>query len=180
MELLNIKQRIAVDQTINGENILITGPAGTGKSYTIKYIIELLNSNKKNVGLTATTGTAAFIIGGQTIHSFMGLGICDSSLADIFINIKKHSSIYKRLVELDVLIIDEVSMLDTLLFEKISDILCYIKSHSQNDIELLNKPFGGIQIILIGDFCQLAPVNGIYCFLSKLWETANIKVILLE
>ena len=180
MDLLNEKQRFAIEQTINGENILITGPAGTGKSYTIKFIIELLHTNKKNIGLTATTGTAAFIIGGQTIHSFMGLGITDSSLADIFINIKKHSSIYKRLVELDVLIIDEVSMLDTLLFEKISDILCYIKSHSQNDIELLNKPFGGIQIILIGDFCQLAPVNGIYCFLSKLWETANIKVILLE
>lgn len=180
MDLLNEKQRFAIEQTINGENILITGPAGTGKSYTIKFIIELLHTNKKNIGLTATTGTAAFIIGGQTIHSFMGLGITDSSLANIFINIKKHSSIYKRLVELDVLIIDEVSMLDTLLFEKISDILCYIKSHSQNDIELLNKPFGGIQIILIGDFCQLAPVNGIYCFLSKLWETANIKVILLE
>jgi ATP-dependent DNA helicase PIF1 len=180
MDLLNEKQRFAIEQTINGENVLITGPAGTGKSYTIKFIIELLHTNKKNIGLTATTGTAAFIIGGQTIHSFMGLGITDSSLADIFINIKKHSSIYKRLVELDVLIIDEVSMLDTLLFEKISDILCYIKSHSQNDIELLNKPFGGIQIILIGDFCQLAPVNGIYCFLSKLWETANIKVILLE
>jgi ATP-dependent DNA helicase PIF1 len=180
MELLNSKQRLAVDQILNGENILITGPAGTGKSYTIKHIIELLNNNKKNVGLTATTGTAAFIIGGQTIHSFLGLGINDSSLADIFINIKKHSNIYKRLVELDVLIIDEVSMLDTILFEKISDIFCYIKSHSLKDIELLKKPFGGIQIILIGDFCQLAPVNGIYCFLSKLWETANIKVILLD
>jgi len=180
MDLLNEKQRLAVEQTINGENILITGPAGTGKSYAIKFIIELLHNNKKNIGLTATTGTAAFIIGGQTIHSFMGLGITDSSLADIFINIKKHSNIYKRLVELDVLIIDEVSMLDTLLFEKISDILCYIKSHSQNDIELLKKPFGGIQIILIGDFCQLAPVNGIYCFLSKLWETANIKIVLLD
>jgi ATP-dependent DNA helicase PIF1 len=180
MELLNSKQRLAVDQTLNGENILITGPAGTGKSYTIKYIIELLNNNKKNVGLTATTGTAAFIIGGQTIHSFLGLGINNSSLADIFINIKKHSNIYKRLVELDVLIIDEVSMLDTILFEKISDIFCYIKSHNFKDIELLKKPFGGIQIILIGDFCQLAPVNGIYCFLSKLWKAANIKVILLD
>jgi ATP-dependent DNA helicase PIF1 len=45
---------------------------------------------------------------------------------------------------------------------------------------LLNKPFGGVQIILIGDFCQLAPVNGFYCFLSKLWEAANIKVVLLD
>ena len=180
MDLLNNKQQFAVDQTINGENILITGPAGTGKSYTIKYIIELLKDNNKNIGLTATTGTAAFIIGGQTLHSFMGVGLCDGSLADIFITIKKNASIYKRLVELDVLIIDEVSMLDSVLFEKISDIFCYIKSYSLKDKELLNKPFGGIQIILIGDFCQLAPVNGIYCFLSKLWETANIKVVLLD
>ena len=180
MDLLNNKQLYAVEQTIKGENILITGPAGTGKSYTIKYIIELLKADNKNIGLTATTGTAAFIIGGQTIHSFMGLGICDGSIADIFIKIKKQSNIYKRLAELDVLIIDEVSMLDSVLFEKISDIFCYIKSNSLKDTELLNKPFGGIQIILIGDFCQLAPVNGIYCFLSKLWKDANINVILLE
>ena len=180
MDLLNNKQHLAVEQTIKGENILITGPAGTGKSYTIKYIIELLRADNKNVGLTATTGTAAFIIGGQTIHSFMGLGICDGSIADIFIKIRNRPNIYKRLAELDVLIIDEVSMLDTVLFEKISDIFCYIKSNSLKNTELLNKPFGGIQIILIGDFCQLAPVNGIYCFLSKLWQTANIKVVLLE
>jgi len=180
MSLLNNKQQFALDQTINGENILITGPAGTGKSYTIKHIIELLQGNGKKIGLTATTGTAAFIIGGQTIHSFMGLGIDNSSIAEIFIKIKNRSNIYKTLAELDVLIIDEVSMLDTILFEKISEILCYVKSHSLKDTELLNKPFGGIQIILIGDFCQLAPVNGIYCFLSKLWERANIKVVLLE
>jgi ATP-dependent DNA helicase PIF1 len=71
-------------------------------------------------------------------------------------------------------------MLDSLLFEKISHLLCYIKSHSLKDAELLNKPFGGIQVIFIGDFCQLAPVNGTYCFLSKLWKEANIKVVLLE
>jgi ATP-dependent DNA helicase PIF1 len=177
---LNTKQKFAVEQTINGENILITGPAGTGKSFTIKYIIDLLIANKKNVGLTATTGTAAFIIGGQTIHSFMGMGIGEESVADIFIKIKKRASIYRTLVELDVLIIDEVSMLDSLLFGKISDILCYVKSHGLKDPELLNKPFGGIQIILIGDFCQLAPVNGIYCFLSKLWKVANVKVIMLD
>jgi len=180
MSLLNNKQQFAVDQTINGENILITGPAGTGKSYTIKYIIELLKENNKNIGLTATTGTAAFIIGGQTLHSFMGLGLCDGSLADIFINIKKNKSIYKKLAELDVLIIDEVSMLDSVLFDKISDIFSYIKSYSLNDQELLHKPFGGVQIILIGDFCQLAPVNGFYCFLSKMWKQANIKTVLLE
>ena len=179
-ETLNDKQRFAVEQTMKGENILITGPAGTGKSYTIKHIIELLKANKKNVGLTATTGTAAFIIGGQTIHSFMGLGIGNETIAELFIKIKNRSNIYRTLIELDVLIIDEVSMLDSLLFEKISLLLCYIKSHSFKDAELLNKPFGGIQVIFIGDFCQLAPVNGTYCFLSKLWKDANIKVILLE
>jgi len=177
---LNAKQQLAVSQTMNGDNILLTGPAGTGKSFTIKYIIELLKANNKNVGLTATTGTAAFIIGGQTIHSYMGMGIGEESIADIFIKIKKKASIYRTLVELDVLIIDEVSMLDAALLEKISGILCYVKSHSLKDIGLLNKPFGGIQVIFIGDFCQLAPVKGFYCFLSKLWIDANIKVIMLD
>ena len=177
---LNAKQQLAVAQTMNGDNILLTGPAGTGKSFTIKYIIELLKANNKNVGLTATTGTAAFIIGGQTIHSYMGMGIGEESTADIFIKIKKKAGIYRTLVELDVLIIDEVSMLDAALLEKISSILCYVKSHSLKDTGLLNKPFGGIQVIFIGDFCQLAPVKGFYCFLSKLWIEANIKVIMLD
>lgn len=177
---LNTKQALAVAQTMNGENILITGPAGTGKSFTIKYIIELLKDNNKNVGLTATTGTAAFIIGGQTIHSFMGMGLGEESTADIFLKIKKKAGIYRTLVELDVLIIDEVSMLDAALLDKISDIFCYVKSHSLKDTGLLNKPFGGIQIIFIGDFCQLAPVKGFYCFLSKLWKEADIKVIMLD
>lgn len=177
---LNTKQALAVSQTMDGENILITGPAGTGKSFTIKYIIELLKANNKNVGLTATTGTAAFIIGGQTIHSFMGMGIGEDTTANIFIKIKKKTGIYRTLVELDVLIIDEVSMLDAALLEKISDILCYVKSHSLKEPSLLEKPFGGIQIIFIGDFCQLAPVKGFYCFLSKLWKDANIKVIMLD
>jgi ATP-dependent DNA helicase PIF1 len=177
---LNAKQQLAVSQTMSGGNILLTGPAGTGKSFTIKYIIELLKANNKNVGLTATTGTAAFIIGGQTIHSYMGMGIGEESIADIFIKIKKKAGIYRTLVELDVLIIDEVSMLDAALLEKISGILCYVKSHSLKDSGLLNKPFGGIQVIFIGDFCQLAPVKGFYCFLSKLWIEAEIKVIMLD
>ena len=178
--MLNEKQKLAVEQTMNGENILITGPAGTGKSYTIKYIIELLKTQNKNIGLTATTGTAAFIIGGQTIHSFMGMGIGEETLAEIFIKIKNRSSIYRTLAELDVLIIDEVSMMDTSLFENISELLCYVKSHHLKDEGLLRKPFGGIQIIFIGDFCQLAPVKGVYCFLSALWKDACIKVILLD
>lgn len=182
--MLNAKQKSAVEQTMNGDNILITGPAGTGKSFTIKYIIELLKAQKKNIGLTATTGTAAFIIGGQTIHSFMGLGIGEETTAEVFIKIKNRSGIYKTLAELDVLIIDEVSMMDTVLFERISEVLCYVKSHSLKGKgkgeELLRKPFGGIQIIFIGDFCQLAPVKGTYCFLSALWKEANIKVIMLE
>jgi ATP-dependent DNA helicase PIF1 len=178
--MLNAKQKLAVDQTMNGENILITGPAGTGKSYTIKYIIELLKTHNKNIGLTATTGTAAFIIGGQTIHSFMGMGIGEETLAEIFIKIKNRSSIYMTLAELDVLIIDEVSMMDASLFENISELLCYVKSHHLKDEGLLRKPFGGIQIIFIGDFCQLAPVKGVYCFLSALWKDACIKVIMLD
>jgi ATP-dependent DNA helicase PIF1 len=75
-------------------------------------------------------------------------------------------------LKLDTLIIDEISMLDKDLFEKISDLLCLIKS---SDIY-----FGNIQLILIGDFCQLAPVKGHYCFLSEIWNKMNIRIILLE
>ena len=68
MNLLNEEQRYAVSSVMEGHNILLTGSAGTGKSYTIKYIIEYLNNANKNFAITASTGTAAVMIGGQTLH----------------------------------------------------------------------------------------------------------------
>jgi len=172
MELLNKEQKYAVDCVMNGCNILLTGSAGTGKSYTIKYIMECLRNNNKKYAVTATTGTAAVIIGGQTLHSFLGLGLGNGNTKEIFNNLLKNKKKFENILKIDTLIVDEVSMLDKDLFEKVSELLCMIKT---TDIH-----FGNIQLILIGDFCQLAPVKGKYCFLSELWNKINIKVILLE
>ena len=127
MELLNTKQREAVDSVLNGRNILITGPGCTGKSFTIKYITELLSEHNKYYGLTATTGTASVLIGGQTINSYLGIGLGNGKVSDIIKNIITNKNIRERIVKLDVLIIDEISMLEDKLFEKISEILSTIR-----------------------------------------------------
>jgi ATP-dependent DNA helicase PIF1 len=172
MDLLNEEQKYAVSSVMEGNNILLTGSAGTGKSYTIKYIIEYLNNANKNFAITASTGTAAVMIGGQTLHSFLGLGLGTGSIKDILGNILKNKKKYENILKLDVLIIDEISMIDKELFEKISEVLSIIKSNEMC--------FGNIQLILVGDFCQLAPVKGKYCFLSDIWNKINIKIVLLE
>jgi ATP-dependent DNA helicase PIF1 len=84
-------------------------------------------------------------------------------------NIKKKSSVYNNIISLEALIIDEISMLDLELFEKISNILQLIKKN--------NNPFGGVQLILVGDFCQLPPINGKYCFESDLWNKSEIVIV---
>jgi ATP-dependent DNA helicase PIF1 len=172
MELLNKEQKYAVECVMNGNNILLTGSAGTGKSYTIKYIMEYLRNNDKKYAITAMTGTAAIIVGGQTLHSLLGLGLGTGTTKEIFSNLLKNKKKFENILKIDTLIIDEVSMLDKDLFEKISELLCMIR--------MTDVHFGNIQLILIGDFCQLAPVKGQYCFLSELWNKINIKVILLE
>lgn len=171
MELLNKEQKYAIECVKDGCNILLTGSAGTGKSYTIKYIIEYLKKNNKKFAVTATTGTAAVMIGGQTLHSFLGLGHGTASIKEIYNNILRNKKKYDNISCIDTLIIDEVSMLDKDLFEKISDLLSLIKIN--------DGYFGNIQLILIGDFCQLAPVKGQYCFLSELWNKIDIKIVLL-
>lgn len=167
---LNIKQQIAYDFVNTGKNILITGPAGTGKSYTLNNIVNYLNKNKKNYGITAMTGCAAVLIGGQTLHSFLGIGLANDSIENTIFKLKTRKNfLYNKLKKLDNLIIDEISMMDSNLFNFIYN---YLKKIKENDL-----PFGGIQLILVGDFYQLPPINGLYCFESNLWNGSNINII---
>ena len=171
--ILNIEQQAALTSFIEGNNIFLTGPAGTGKSVTLKKMIEYCNMKGKIYGVSATTGSAAFLIGGRTIHSYLGLGFAKDSSKNIFeYNRRNRPHIVKKLRGLETLIIDEISMLDTELFNKISEYLSLVRNNL--------KPFGGIQLVLTGDFCQLEPVAGDYCFKSEIWKKLDLDIIYLN
>lgn len=153
----------------NGENLFITGSAGSGKSF-------LLNNLKKefNIEITSTTGMAAVNIGGQTIHAWAGVGICNLPIDFAIKNIIKKSNLAKRIRNAKLLAIDEISMLDAQTFDYINTVLKAIRAN--------NKPFGGLQLILFGDFFQLPPVekSSGFCFESNAWYELNIKNVVLK
>jgi ATP-dependent exoDNAse (exonuclease V) alpha subunit len=133
-------------------NIFLTGPPGSGKSYLITSFIKWLNEHDIKVGITASTGIAAKIINGTTIHSWAGVGLAQNSKEKLLEDVKdkKHKKRNWKITQ--VLIIDEISMIS----EELWDILDYIG----RNIRQIDKPFGGIQILAVGDFYQLPPVKG--------------------
>ena len=168
---MNEKQLEAFNVVKNKQNLFLSGSAGTGKSFTIKKIVEYLENHNINYGLTALTGCAASLINGQTIHSYLLLGI-DKTLKDIYNDLsKKYIAKLKSLRSLNTLIIDEVSMMSNELIELIDELFKMIKSNI--------LPFGGIQVILVGDFHQLPPIKGNYCFTSPIWDALNMNNIIL-
>ena len=171
MYYLSESQKIAVKSILSGKNVFITGSAGTGKSYLLNYLKDKVS----NMYLTATTGIAAVNIGGITLHSWAGLGIEDIPVEKIAQNIlsARGTNTRKRLLKTDVLAIDEISMLSMETFEKVDKLLRIVRG---KDI-----PFGGIQLILFGDFFQLPPVkSNNFCFESNTWQEADIKTIVLK
>ena len=123
---MNDKQIEALEIVKNNRNLFLTGSAGTGKSFTIKEIVRYLEINNFIYGLTALTGCAAVLINGQTIHSFLGLGI-SRDLNTIIKNLEKFKKQLIIIKNLQTLIIDEISMMDNQLFELINNLLKYIK-----------------------------------------------------
>jgi ATP-dependent DNA helicase PIF1 len=153
----------------DGNNVVISGAAGTGKSYAVANIVKSLKSAAIPFGVTASTGTAAYIINGRTLHSYLGIGLGKAPVGELVSKAK--SAIRLKLRLLHVLIIDEISMIDAALFEKVS---LYMQT-----IRKCDAPFGGVQMILVGDFAQIPPVNGQYCFKSPEWTRANLQKIIL-
>lgn len=159
---MNTEQSRAFQAVVDGKNIFLTGPAGTGKSFVINEIKKWATNNEKKFAITALTGCAAVLIDGKTIHSTLGLGLGDKPVEILVQKMKRcNRQQYVRLRDMDLLVIDEVSMMSDELLEKASAVLCMIRGDS--------RPFGGIQVVLSGDMCQLGPVSGKWCFLSPLW-----------
>jgi ATP-dependent DNA helicase PIF1 len=166
---MNTEQTFALETVLSRKNIFLTGPPGTGKSYTLKCIIRHLKDAQKKFAITASTGCSAVLINGQTIHSYLGLGNCTSKPEKIVQTLKSKKAKCKDIQELQLLIIDEISMIDDTTLELISFIL--------KDIRISDEPFGGVQMILVGDFCQLSPVKGNYCFTSHIWQELHLEYI---
>lgn len=172
-EQMKVYKYIVNDQ----KNVFFTGSAGTGKSILLKEIIKGLLSryNEDLVGICASTGLAAVNVGGQTLHKFSGIGTGAGHVEQLIARLNKNQIAKRRWQVLKILIIDEISMIDSTLFEKLHRIA---KHFRQNDL-----PFGGIQLVLTGDFFQLPPINKAaqvkYCFQSPIWQKCINKTILL-
>ncbi|KAF7356304.1 ATP-dependent DNA helicase PIF1 [Mycena venus] len=156
-----------------GHSLFYTGSAGTGKSVLLREIIKSLKKKHSKaadaVAITASTGIAACNIGGVTIHSFAGIGLGIESAEELAQKIRKNKKSSTRWLRTKVLIIDEVSMLDGDLFDKLSRIGSILRKKLE--------PFGGIQLIVTGDFFQLPPVtknssNVKFAFEADLWKQA--------
>lgn len=156
--------------TESRKHVFLTGPAGTGKSYTLKSIVNWFKKNDLRVGVTSSTGTSALTINGSTLHSFLGIGLAKSSATQLAFKVRIKNKVPSKLKALNVLIIDEISMIGDELFDKVSEFLGIIRNQK-------TKPFGGVQLILCGDMFQLPPVEGDYCFKSKTWPTLDIQII---
>ena len=161
-------------------NVFLTGAAGVGKSYLLLYVIEQLKLKHPGVGavaVTAPTGIAALHIQGQTIHSFAGIGLGRNNKETLYQKLSAASR--ARWAACEVLVIDEISMLDSTLFDKLDFIARGCKSFDRQHL-----PFGGIKLVLSGDFFQLPPVGlgkfgSHFSFDSLAWAGAKVTTLLL-
>ena len=168
-----MKQTTALKILQEGHNVFLTGSAGAGKSYTLRKFIEHLHKSKIKVAVTASSGVAATILGGSTVHSYTCIGIKSTISATDIYNIRRKVPIANRLKELEVLIIDEVSMLHA----RQLDMINYVLKSIRKDF----RPFGGVQVVVAGDFFQLPPVGpeaakDRFAFMSRTWIEAAFKV----
>ena len=167
-----MEQDLALNILKTGANVFLSGSAGTGKSYTLNQYIGHLKKNRVRYAITASTGIAASLLKGTTIHSWSGIGVREELSQNDLEKIKK-----KKIAISDtaVLFIDEISMLHAKQFEMLNQVLKYCRDS--------NEAFGGIQIVVCGDFFQLPPVekgnssgSKKFCFMSDAWVEADFSI----
>jgi ATP-dependent DNA helicase PIF1 len=164
------EQQLSFNKYVEGKNIFITGPGGTGKSALIKHIQRDAYAKGKYIQVCALTGCAAVLLEckAKTLHSWSGIGLGKGPIEQLIkkVNKNKHSKALWK--ETDILVVDEVSMMSLKLFETLDAIGKSVRKNS--------KPFGGLQLIFSGDFYQLPPVGdrddpdtSKFCFESEFW-----------
>jgi len=170
-----MKQEVALDILKSGKNVFLTGSAGSGKTYVLNQYIQYLRDRGVPTAVTASTGIAAVHLSGQTIHSWSGVGIRDEITDRDLEKIAKKKPVRDRVTKAQVLIIDEISMLSGQTLNNIDKILRFLK--------VSFDAFGGIQVVVCGDFFQLPPVSKIpqpshkkFAFMSDAWVKSSFNV----
>ncbi|XP_045678281.1 ATP-dependent DNA helicase PIF1 [Phyllostomus hastatus] len=161
---LSEEQAEVLRVVLKGQSIFFTGSAGTGKSYLLKRILGSLPPT--GTVATASTGVAACHIGGTTLHAFAGIGSGQAPLAQC-VALAQRPGVRQGWLSCQRLVIDEISMVEADLFDKLEAVARAVRQQ--------NKPFGGIQLIICGDFLQLPPVTKgsqppQFCFQAKSWR----------
>lgn len=168
-------QEKALEFLKSGRNVFLTGSAGTGKTYVLNQFIQHLKDAKMEVAVTASTGIAATHLQGVTIHSWSGLGIKQKITERELGYLKKQKAVRDKFNKTKVLIIDEISMLHKDQLNAIHHVLSYCMD--------TNKAFGGMQLVLCGDFFQLPPIGEYgersrdkFAFMGEGWQIADFVI----
>jgi len=173
-----MKQSQALNILKTGYNTFLTGPPGSGKTYVLNQYIDYLKKNNVPVAITASTGVAATYINGRTIHSWSGLGIKEDLSDKTLKKLVRKRYLSRRIRRAKVLIIDEISMLHSHQFDLV-DRIC---RETRGNI----KPFGGLQVVVSGDFFQLPPVqkritqDSKFMVESYVWREMDVKICYLH
>lgn len=170
-------QKEALQILKTGRNVFLTGPAGSGKTHTLREYIAHLRNLGANFGLSASTGIAATHMGGITLHSWSGIGIKEHLDKQDLEEIAEKSHIRRNIRDTDILIIDEISMLHHFQLDMVDKVVRKIKE--------VDAPFGGMQVVFCGDFFQLPPVGKkgsqtFFGYHSKVWQEMDIKICYLN
>ena len=171
--MLNPAQQAAYDAICEGRSIFLTGSGGTGKSYLIGEVYTAFHAGTRALSLTAMTGCAALLLHprARTLHSWAGIGLGDAPTHVLVETVRVNRRAATRWRVTDTLVIDEVSMLTPDLFEKLDAVGRAIRRNS--------RPFGGLQLVFVGDFHQLPPVSAgetRFVFESPLWTALGLEV----
>jgi len=172
-----MKQKEALAILAAGHNVLLTGPAGSGKTFLLNQYIAHLKKEGIGAAITASTGIAATHIGGRTIHSWAGIGIKDRLSPGDIRALTKRAYLKKQFAKTEVLIIDEISMLHAHRLDMVNKVCQAFKKNS--------LPFGGIQVVMSGDFFQLPPISSggeeaEFVYQADVWPEMDLRVCYLD